>query len=218
LAIFVDDLDRCLPEFQIEFLEIVHFALSIDGIITVIAIDREQIQNAITARFNNEAAADDYLEKLIDLSFEIPPLKSSDLIAYTAALLGEPAMAAAVKSIDRFFDPNPRKIKSYINLLNFYVNLARTSGRNIPDMKLFVRLVFIKSRWPKLLESPEVLLELWRATIANNFEARYNIVGKLQSDSQLLDVDELVNFLKDYDALKDVDFYAAASLIENSRA
>ena len=75
LVIFVDDLDRCLPENVVKLFEnIKHFiAIKDNRCIFIIGVDRHVLEKGIEARYGtNLISGSDYLRKIINLSFDVP--------------------------------------------------------------------------------------------------------------------------------------------------
>lgn len=81
LVVVVDDLDRCLPETAIETLEAIRLFLFVPGATFVIAADEAMIEYAVNKHFPDlppskglSSYARNYLEKLIQVPFRLPPL------------------------------------------------------------------------------------------------------------------------------------------------
>ena len=71
IIFIVDELDRCLPEYSIKILETVHhFFTEIDNVIIIFAIDKEELEHAITQIYGANTDVERYLKKIID--FYIP--------------------------------------------------------------------------------------------------------------------------------------------------
>lgn len=68
----VDELDRCLPEYQIKVLEVLHHLLDIPNLIIVIALDKAQLERAIKNKFGEDSDTSGYLAKFIDYEIELP--------------------------------------------------------------------------------------------------------------------------------------------------
>lgn len=95
LVIVVDDLDRCTPERIIENLEAVKLFLSVDRTAFVIGADRRIVEHAIRTRYVSEASVDtlegqrlvkDYLEKLVQVPYNLPRLSASEIETYMTLL------------------------------------------------------------------------------------------------------------------------------------
>jgi predicted KAP-like P-loop ATPase len=82
VVVFIDDLDRCLPEKAIELLEGLKVLLDMRGFVFVIGVAREVIERGIRVRYRElyrEKLEDmpfleqDYLDKIIQFSIALPP-------------------------------------------------------------------------------------------------------------------------------------------------
>ncbi|MHB8644378.1 MAG: KAP family P-loop NTPase fold protein [Thermomicrobiales bacterium] len=94
LVVFIDDLDRCLPDTIIETLEAIKLFLFVKGTAFVIGADERLIQYAVRQRFPElpgtaVEVGRDYLEKLIQVPIRIPPLGAADIESYMNLLFAE---------------------------------------------------------------------------------------------------------------------------------
>lgn len=71
-VLLVDELDRCLPNYQIKVLESLYHFLNIPNLIIVIALDREQLEEAIRNEFGNYTDTYGYLSKFIQYEIDLP--------------------------------------------------------------------------------------------------------------------------------------------------
>ncbi|MFA5039882.1 MAG: P-loop NTPase fold protein [Candidatus Omnitrophota bacterium] len=78
LFIFIDELDRCRPNYAIEVLETIKHLFDIDGIIFVLSLDERQIKTSIKHIYGEEIDADGYLKRFIDMSFTLPNPRVDD--------------------------------------------------------------------------------------------------------------------------------------------
>lgn len=73
LVFFIDELDRCRPNYAVEVLEKVKHLFSVKGIVFVLSIDKTQLENAICGFYgSDQIKADEYLRRFIDLEYSIP--------------------------------------------------------------------------------------------------------------------------------------------------
>ena len=99
VIIFIDDLDRCLPERVIDTLEAIKLFLSVDNTAFVIGADERILKHAISMHlqlhtFNNDSSfldgteqiVTDYIEKLIQIPYRIPKLSPSEIESYNNLL------------------------------------------------------------------------------------------------------------------------------------
>jgi hypothetical protein len=98
IVVFVDDLDRCLPEPAVEVLEATKVFLGFAGMVFVLGLKRDVIENCIKRRYcrskdgQTELPYDlelgtKYIDKLVQVPFSIPdggPEQMSDFVAWLA--------------------------------------------------------------------------------------------------------------------------------------
>lgn len=94
LVVVVDDLDRCLPATAIETLEAIRLFLFVPGAAFVIAADEGMIEYAVRTHFPDlplstgpSTYARNYLEKLIQVPFRLPPLGYVETKIYLTLLV-----------------------------------------------------------------------------------------------------------------------------------
>lgn len=120
LTVFIDDLDRCPPERMVQVLDAIKLFLDLPYCIYLISMDREIVEQAITLKFANykdpKSEAREYLEKIIALPFDLPPLSGQQMQALVQGLktnIPEPEECTRVFALGQ--EPNPRKVKRTIN-------------------------------------------------------------------------------------------------------
>jgi formylglycine-generating enzyme required for sulfatase activity len=100
LVVFVDDLDRCLPEKAIEVLEAIKLFLEVKGAVFVLGMDREVVERGVQARYREwfglrgpegerlelPIRGDAYLQKMVQIPFHLPPLTVDDVEGYIETL------------------------------------------------------------------------------------------------------------------------------------
>ncbi len=96
LVVIIDDLDRCTPERIIENLEAIKLFLNVEKTAFVIGADPRIVRHAIEFRYtrqrkvdedSNERIVDDYLEKLIQIPYNLPKLSDSEVETYISLLV-----------------------------------------------------------------------------------------------------------------------------------
>ena len=81
LVVFIDDLDRCNPQYAIKFLEYLKHIFNIPNCIFVLAIDELQLKSSIEVVYGNKNG-EDFLAKIIDFKFKLPKPDIQSLIMY----------------------------------------------------------------------------------------------------------------------------------------
>lgn len=89
LVVFIDNLDRCLPENAIHTLEAVRLFLFLPNTAFVIGADEDMIRHAVARHFKEpgEKQVTDYLDKLIQIPVRVPRLGVEEVRAYLFLLL-----------------------------------------------------------------------------------------------------------------------------------
>jgi predicted KAP-like P-loop ATPase len=93
LVVFIDELDRCIPETVVQTLEAIRLFLFAERTAFVIGADERLVQHAVRQRFKLEGMdpqiGADYLEKMIQIPFRIPPLGRREIHTYMNLLFTE---------------------------------------------------------------------------------------------------------------------------------
>lgn len=97
VVVFIDELDRCLPDTVLEVFEAMRLFLFVEGMSFVIGADERLIQYAIRSKYkevpgNNLDIGKEYLEKVIQYPITIPQLNHAEVNQYLACLLLEPTL------------------------------------------------------------------------------------------------------------------------------
>lgn len=72
IIFFIDELDRCRPKFAIELLESIKHLFSMNGIIFVISLDKEQLGYSIANVYGKNMDTTGYLRRFFDIDFKLP--------------------------------------------------------------------------------------------------------------------------------------------------
>lgn len=136
---FIDELDRCRPNYSVEILEKIKHFFNVKNIIFVLAIDRVQLCHAICGVYNSEKInSDEYLKRFIDIEYTIPEPKADLYINYLSKKF----------DINSFFTPN--KIEELKDFQRFSkVIFEKSSLRTIEKMMgiLTISLISNQSRF-----------------------------------------------------------------------
>lgn len=147
IVIFVDDLDRCLPEDAVAAIEAIKLFLDVPGCVFVLGMDPEVVETGIRARYAKYFAAGttpfdpaDYLDKVIQVPFRLPPLDRAQVAGYLDALAGaDPSgVVADVRALVEIAVPdNPRALKRALNVLRLAAELdGAAHAQPAPDAAL----------------------------------------------------------------------------------
>lgn len=180
LVIFVDDLDRCLPEKAIEVLEAIKLFVDASGCVFVLGLDQDVIARGIEMKYKELGEKKDgegkgrftiegirYLEKIIQLPFQIPPVEQTDLGEFVDGLTTDWPHTECPKVFAAGLGENPRQIKRTVNVFLMLWNLAEKRKEKLEGRIKPIRLakvVAIQAIYPELYdllkETPRYLREL----------------------------------------------------------
>jgi len=172
LVLFVDDLDRCLPEKAVEVLEAIKLFLDVPGCVFVLGLERNVIEQGIRVKYKDFATVpggsvpivgSDYLEKIIQVPFNLPPIDSADIRAFICrAGLGQRKSSALRQALEANADifatgleANPRRIKRAMSTFRLLLSLAQYQVRGRKSnivAGLLAKIVVIQNSFPKLYE------------------------------------------------------------------
>ena len=181
LVVFVDDLDRCLPEKAIQVLEAIKLFLDVQDCVFILGIDQDVIARGIEMKYKDVRDKKDtdgkphftiegikYLEKIIQLPFQIPPVIQDDMGKFVEGLSGEWAHEDCHKVFAEGLGDNPRNIKRTVNTFLMLSKLAEKRKEKLKESVKPIRLakvVAIQAAHPDLFnlllkEEPRYLREL----------------------------------------------------------
>jgi len=101
LVLFIDNLDRCLPDVAIGTLEAVRLFLFLPGSAFVIAADEDMIRHSVAKHFSdpNATHVHDYLDKVIQVPMRVPQVGIEDVRAYMYSLFVSRAAPARLPQV-----------------------------------------------------------------------------------------------------------------------
>lgn len=185
LIIFIDELDRCRPNFAIEVLEKAKHLFNVDNIIFVLAADKSQLAHSIRAVYGQGLDVNGYLRRFIDFDYLLPSPVRSVYIKYLVTKMGfdknlnndETHIYHHQKKLDsiiRLYNLTLREQESFCNILNVVI---KTKYHTMQENSVLVFLLIILK-----IKEPELYKSLNRFDTANiirlilkNFNAKYTV-------------------------------------------
>lgn len=168
VVVFIDDLDRCLPERAVQLLESLKVLLDLPNFVFVIGVARDVIERGVRVRYSDlyrDGTREDlpdieveYLDKIIQFPFSLPTpdpekLKKGILLEQLKKLEGFEGF------VDRIFNvlgSNPRTLKRFINVVSFSTSLAeRKLKKGNYNPELIVKITLIAYVFPVLYRQLE---------------------------------------------------------------
>jgi formylglycine-generating enzyme required for sulfatase activity len=181
LVVFVDDLDRCLPEKAVEVLEAIKLFMDVPGCIFVLGLDQDVICRGVELKYREFGKSlgvseeeqqrfliegTRYLEKIIQLPFQIPPIEREDMADFVHRLVAAWPHQGCPEIFAEGLGSNPRQIKRTVNvfLLLWGLQKRREKLQGMIKPLRLAKVVAIQHIYPQLYEvlkrTPRLLCDL----------------------------------------------------------
>ena len=102
ILVLVDELDRCRPNYAIEFLETIKHFFDINGLIFVIGVDKNQLASSAKALFGQQLFFDEYYRKFAHRDVNLPVKSQPMTERFCRKLVDEYLSEEAFESKKRF--------------------------------------------------------------------------------------------------------------------
>lgn len=239
IVVFVDDLDRCLPQNALQVLESMKLFFDLDGFIFVVALDRKVVERVIEAKYGGPGWAtatsasgepeptiqgSEYIKKIFQVPFALPPVALDQLDEFMDALAaGLPADQA--EDLQNRVRPhldyvvgatgrvNPREVKRFVNA---YLLQMKTRPMLQPDVVLAMQTLAFRSEWGRTYEALSAEPDAFVDAVRRQLEGDPNAVESLWPELAGV-IGELVEYLgtpaarKLLDAQVDLYIYSVES-------
>jgi hypothetical protein len=176
IVVFIDDLDRCLPEGALQVLESMKLFFDLEGFVFVVGLDQDVVASAVDARFRKDyppiIAADgsaggparafgrgsDYIKKIFQLPFTLPPVAIGDLDAFLGSFISDSDLPGPqATELRQRVRPHLHYIlenaESGVNpreikrYINAYTFQRKVKPHLDPDVVLVVQTIFFQPAW-----------------------------------------------------------------------
>ena len=179
LVVFVDDLDRCLPEKAVEVLEAIKFFLDVPGCAFALGLAPEVIARGIEMKYREFGGASGeagtsfpidgqrYLEKIIQVPFTIPEIEAGDMQAFVSGLVETWPHPDCAQVFAVGLGGSPRRVKRAVNVFLLLWRLAKARSEKLGESIKPIRLAKIvvlqqaaSALYEVVRETPRLLREL----------------------------------------------------------
>nr|WP_279119651.1 P-loop NTPase fold protein [Snodgrassella alvi] len=164
LVIFIDELDRCRPNFAIEVLEKAKHLFNVDNIIFVLATDKTQLSHSIRAVYGQGLDVNGYLRRFIDFDYLLP--LSSDA-PYIIHLMNKfslenyfqkkgpyrlPTRDFLVDTVHKY-KLSLREQEAFFNIFNVVIRTESNAHLSHWTVLTIIFLIILKLKFPDLYKS-----------------------------------------------------------------
>lgn len=147
LIVFVDELDRCKPEFAVKLLERIKHYFSNERITFVFSVNLEELQHSIRNYYGEGVDATRYLDRFFDYRLTLPKLDLSDYYRSLGFGVGGWVYDEVGRSVIDYCEFELRDISKYLHMLK--VSAYKVTHKNSTndglrsDSQRFVLCIFI---------------------------------------------------------------------------
>lgn len=78
IVIFIDELDRCKPDFAVSLIERIKHFFDVPNVVFVLLLNRDQLEKAVKGVYGSETDGAAYLGKFVNFFFRLPKSKATD--------------------------------------------------------------------------------------------------------------------------------------------
>lgn len=115
LIIFIDELDRCNPQYAVKLLERVKHYFNHPKVIFVVSYNKSELQHSIKTLYGSEFSADKYLERFFDYEFG---LSTIDAGSYLDSLGCSNTVHLNMKAVAQIYSFQMRELCKYYDCVN----------------------------------------------------------------------------------------------------
>ena len=211
IVILIDDLDRCLPPKVVEVLESIKVMLDVPGFIFVLALDELVVEQAVQSYYgqNQSVPSKDYIKKLVQVEFRLPPLRTQDVINYVQVLqqrighINKQASQTLAQVVPMVVGDNPRDVKRFVNAVLLGTAVMRNVGVTVPVSQQ-IAFMAMEFRWPGIVGALASDKSLWKLV-------REHIKAKVEGGIDILSEEEAKNIEEMLESKPGLDSYLEKS-------
>lgn len=216
IVVFVDDLDRCLPESALQVLESMKLFFDLPGFVFVVGLDQDVVEHVIDAKYTRPAAPTDedagshitgaeYIKKIFQLPYRLAPVAIEQLDEFLEAAYGEAELpgdqraelrervAPHLRWVVGDASVNPREIKRYINAYTLLVEVD--ASRNLdPRAVLALQTIAFRNDWRRVQDALLEYEDIFADALRRQSGGETNALADLDPDLQAIP-DDLLEYV-----------------------
>jgi hypothetical protein len=163
IVVFIDDLDRCLPQGALEVLEAMKLFFDLEGFVFVVGLDQAVVERTIDLKYKGDSTEGayqirgaDYIKKIFQLPYAVAPVAVAQLDEFLEAVYAEGGLGVEQKNdLKHIVTPhlrylvtdsgiNPREIKRFVNA---YTLIMKIKGYLEKDACLALLTLAFRRDW-----------------------------------------------------------------------
>lgn len=172
IVVFIDDLDRCLPEGALQVIESMKLFFDLPGFVFVVGLDRQVVEWCIDINYRKatgqtgpsentsyQVRGSDYVKKIFQVPFALSPVSTTQIDDFLNAVFNEAGLPATQQGeIRNLVRPhldylvtrdgiNPREIKRYINAYTLTMKTKPLDKVFEPNVVLTIQTMAFTPEW-----------------------------------------------------------------------
>lgn len=128
LIIFIDELDRCKPNYAVKLLERIKHYFTDERIVICVSTNLLELSNTISGMYGYKFSSTAYLDKFFDIRLELPKINIDKYIQTLDTILNDDRSTWFSIAIDNFIKSQnlqPREINRYLGCVKFFETNAK---------------------------------------------------------------------------------------------
>jgi hypothetical protein len=209
IVVFVDDLDRCLPENALQVLESMKLFFDLKGFVFVVGLDQDIVEQSVQAKFSRQPDVTsiagnllsvpasrlgrEYVKKIFQVPYSLPAVYPEELEGLLESMLREALNTAQAQELQSTVLPylryvvieglvNPREVKRFVNA---YIVQMLIKPKLKPRIVLALLTLAFQAQWALLykqaLTNPAKFLKALK-----DYEVDKTAFGELSPDLKTL--------------------------------
>jgi KAP family P-loop domain len=219
IVIFVDDLDRCLPQGALDVLEAMKLFFDLEGFIFVVGLDQSVVERSIDLKYRNETSPGlpandatyqirgaDYVKKIFQVPFSVAPVAIAQLDEFLNAIYNESQLSPEqTNDFQNNVNPhlryivaeahvNPREVKRYLNSYTISIKIKPNLDRNV---MLALQTIAFRRDWETVQRAVLSYREIFTQALRSRIVER-NLTAIADLDPALAGIPEsFLNYVSD---------------------
>lgn len=156
IILFIDELDRCRPNFGVNMLEVIKHAFAVKGVQFVFITNTQQLKASINHCYGQTVDSHRYLDKFIKFSFGLPQINDGDTFA------SETHYTNLIRKSSELVDSD-LDASAYIDLIFTIIRVHKLSLREVETLVRYMEVYKILSGGKGLHKNVNFGYQLLRA-------------------------------------------------------
>lgn len=176
IILFIDELDRCRPDYAVDMLEVIKHVFDIENVKVVLVTNTKQLCAAINHRYGVEVDAQKYLDKFLKYSFALPEkvvaqfeeeralvaieyfkqlIRNSSMAGELRGLIGQEAILNLISDMVERNNLSLRETERLVRFLEIYHSLSHGLSAECAMAYRLLRVVgvFVFCFYPNLMDN-----------------------------------------------------------------